>query len=310
MKSNVGNPYVQENVKMYVITLLDIPTLRTYKDALEHYESIKPIRGKPWLRPIIKTPNGRRRKHMRIIKYRDGTIGCILYDTTVLTYLPNGEIHFKNGGYASPTTHQFVTAILGHGHMTFHRHNNQTCVTSYFSPYGEKSVLVNGHNRVKFKWDADAHRYDFIDPPKMYGYYLKRAPMGIRRKEIEPFTKYVLALAKLVDPAAYMKRPAVNYRRRSANWLYQKVTGDADAQAEAVEFLLHRTCMYRTGLLPSSKAGGYLVPKPTILPKDISNILNDMLKYVYFNDLFEKREVDKINSNGNDRYMKGGNTSL
>jgi len=277
----------------------EIPMLHTYQAALEHYESIKPIRGKDWLRPIINTPNGRRRQHMQIIKHRDETIACRLYDTNVLTYLPDGEIHFTNGGYATSTTHQFAAAILGWGSVHIHGYREQTCINC-----GKKSVLVERYNPIKLRWNADAHQYDFIDPPKMYAYYLKRALMRMRRKEIEPFAKYVLALAKLVEPKDYKGYVP----SRSANWLYQKVTGDNDAQVEAIEFLLHRCCMYRTSLASYYPAGWEI--SPTILPKDITNILDAMLKYVYFNELFEKREVDKPKSNGNEDYMSGGDTVL
>jgi len=266
----------------------DIPTLRTHEDALEHYESIKPIRGKDWLRPIIASPNGRRRKHMQIIKQRDGSVACRLYDTDVLTYYPDGEIHFTNGGYATTSTHQFATAILGWALVHIHGHRDQTCIKC-----GKKSVLVEDHNPIKLKWNADVYRYDFIDPPKMYAYYLKRAPMGMRRKEIEPFTKYVLALAKLVDPKQYEEYKG---QQQTAYWLHRRVTGDEDARVEAAEHLLRRACRWR---------GDWLNRELSILPKDITNMLDDMLKYIYAEDLFEKREVDKPNTNDNSKYMLG-----
>jgi len=271
----------------------DIPTLRTHEDALEHYESIKPIRGKDWLRPIIASPNGRRRKHMQIIKHRNNTIACRLYDTDVLTYYPDGEIHFTNGGYATTSTHQFATAILGWALVHIHGHRDQTCIKC-----GKKSVLVEDHNPIKLKWNADVYRYDFIDPPKMYAYYLKRAPMGMRRKEIEPFTKYVLALAKLVDPKQYEEYKG---QQQTAYWLHRRVTGDEDARVEAAEHLLRRACRWR---------GDWLNRELSILPKDITNMLDDMLKYIYAEDLFEKREVDKPNTNDNSKYMLGEDATI
>lgn len=270
----------------------EIPALRTYQDALEHYESIKPIRGKDWLRPIINTPNGRRRQHMQIIKHRDETIACRLYDTNVLTYLPDGEIHFTNGGYATNSTHQFAAAILGWALVHIHGHRDQTCIKC-----GKKSVLVEDHNPIKLRWNADVYRYDFIDPPKMHAYYLKRAPMGMRRKEIEPFTKYVLALAKLVDPKQYEEYKG----QQSADWLHRRVTGDEDARVEAAEYLLRRACTWR---------GDWLNRELSILPKDITNMLDDMLKYMHAEDLFEEREVDKPNTNDNSKYMLGEDVTI
>ena len=274
--------------------LYEMPALRTYQDALEHYESIKPIRGKDWLRPIINTPNGRRRQHMQIIKHRDNTIACRLYDTNVLTYLPDGEIHFTNGGYATNSTHQFATALLNRWDRygcSFSSHKGQTTAT-----VRNKTVVVEDGETLKLKYDKDAG-FDFIDPPKMHAYYLKRAPMGMRRKEIEPFTKYVLALAKLVDPAQYEEYKG----QQTAHWLYHKVTGDEDARVEAAEHLLRRACRWR---------GDWLNRELSILPKDITNMLDDMLKYMYAEDLFERREVDKPNTNDNETYMTGAGTYL
>jgi hypothetical protein len=269
----------------------EIPALNTYEKALAHYESIKPIRGKDWLRPIIDSPNGRRRKHMQIIKQRDGSVACRLYDTNVLTFLPDGEIHFTNGGYATTTTHQFATAILGWALVHIHGHRDQTCIKC-----GKKSVLVEDHNPIKLRWNADVYRYDFIDPPKMYAYYLKRAPMWMRRKEIEPFTKYVLALAKLVDPQQYDR----SHCRLTAGELYQMVRSN-DEWHDAADFLLRRCCTMR---------GDWTNRFLSILPKDITNMLDDMLKYIYAEDLFEQREVDKPNTNDNETYMTGAGTYL
>jgi len=269
----------------------EIPALNTYEKALAHYESIKPIRGKDWLRPIINTPNGRRRKHMQIIKQRDGSVACRLYDTNVLTYYPDGEIHFTNGGYATNSTHQFATAILGWALVHIHGHRDQTCIKC-----GKKSVLVEDHNPIKLRWNADVYRYDFIDPPKMYAYYLKRAPMGMRRKEIEPFTKYVLALAKLVDPQQYDQ----GRYQLTAGELYQMVRSN-DEWHDAADFLLRRCCTMR---------GDWTNRFLSILPEDVKNMLDDMLKYIYAEDLFEQREVDKPSTNDNETYMTGAGTYL
>ena len=266
----------------------DLPWLRHYACALEHHDSTKPIRGTN-IRPLINTFNGKRRKHMQILKHSDGSVACRLYATDVLTYLPNGEIHFTNGGSASNTTHQFATALLYSmpGPCSFGSYKGQTTATTR-----KKTVIIEDGEVLKLKHDKDTG-FDFIDPPKMYAYYLKRAPMGMRRKEIEPFTKYVLALAKMVDPEQYKEEKLfVN-----PHVLYRKVTGDEKDWAEAAEFLLSRCCVSR---------GPWNNRCMSIIPKDITNMLDDMLKYLHSDELFEQREVDKPSTNNNERYMTGG----
>jgi len=39
-------------------------------------------------------------------------------------------------------------------------------------------------------------------------------------------------------------------------------------------------------------------------------MLDDMLKYIYAEDLFEQREVDKPSTNDNETYMTGAGTYL
>jgi len=220
----------------------------------------------------------------------------------VLTYYPDGEIHFTNGGYATTSTHQFATALLDRRDgwdrgdrygCYFSSQKGQTTATAR-----SKTVAIEDGEVLKLKYDKDTG-FDFVEPPKMHAYYLKRAPMGMRRKEIEPFTKYVLALAKLVDPQQYEEYKG----QHSAGWLYRKVTGDEDAQMEAAEHLLRRACRWRNG-------GGWRNRELSILPKDITNMLDDMLKHMYAEDLFEQREVDKPNTNDNAKYMNCGEDAM
>jgi len=277
----------------------DIPALRTYEQALEHHDSIKPIRGTN-IRPIIRTPNGRRRKHLQILKQSDGSIACRLYNTNVLTYYPDGEIHFTNGGYATPSTHQFATELLNRwgGYVCyFGSHKGQTTATArhrYLVPCA-KTVAIGDGEVLKLKYDKDTG-FDFIDPPKMYAYYLKRAPMGMRRKEIEPFTKCVLALTKLVDPAQYNQ----GRYRLTAEELYQMVRNNEEWH-DAIDFLMRQCCTMR---------GDWPNRSLSILPKDVKSVLDDMLKYMYAEDLFKKREVDKPSTNNNEKYMTGAGTYL
>jgi len=276
--------------------IAEMPTLRTYQEALEHYESIKPIRGKPHVRPIIDTPNGRRRQHMRIQANRDGSVACVLYDTPVLTYYPNGEIHFTNDGYATTTTHQFATGLLHKWDRygcSFGSHKGQTTAT-----VGKKTVVVEPGEVLKLKYDRDTG-FDFIDPPKMYAYYLKRAPMGMRRKEVAAFTTHAKALAKLVDPQQCLQ--GARHRLTASEFHEVMLSDDPEVWQHAIEEILAR-CVKHTG--------DWFERKLTLSPADVSAFIDDVLKYVHFDDLFERREVDKPNNNGNEKYLYGGGSYI
>ena len=278
--------------------LYEMPALRTYQDALEHYESIKPIRGKDWLRPIINTPNGRRRQHMRIQANRAGSVACVLYDTKVLTYYPNDEIHFTNDGYATTTTHQFATALLNRWDRygcSFSSHKGQTTAT-----VGKQTVEVGPGEVLKLKYDRDTG-FDFIDPPKMYAYYLKRAPMGMRRKEVAAFTTHAKALAKLVDPQQFLH--GARHRFTASEFHEVMLSDDPEVWWPAIEQLLASCIRYDGDWFQVER-------KLTIPPAGVSAFIDDVIKYVHFDDLFERREVDKPNNNGNEKYLHGGGTYL
>ena len=69
--------------------ITDLPQLRSFEQALEHYESIKPIRGSNNLRPICATTNGRRKKHIHIIKRDDAIASAVRYRRADFPY---GEV--------------------------------------------------------------------------------------------------------------------------------------------------------------------------------------------------------------------------
>lgn len=277
-------------------SISEMPTLRTYQDALEHYNSIKPIRGKPHVRPIIDTPNGRRKHHMRMQANRDGSVACVLYNTPVLTYYPNGEIHFTNGDWATTTTHQFATGLLhkwdGYG-CYFGSHKGQTTAT-----VRKQTVVVGPGETLKLKYDRDTG-FDFIDPPKMYAYYLKRAPMGMRRKEVAAFTTHAKALAKLVDPQQCLH--GTRHKFTASEFHEVMLSDDPEVWQPAIEELLGSCVKY---------TGDWFERKLTLPPAEVGVFIDDVLKYVHFDALFERREVDKPNNNGNEKYMHGGDTVL
>ena len=76
---------------MFGNTIEDLPSLLSYGQAVAHYESIVPIRGSNNLRPLCVRGNGRRRKHMQIIRRADAVV-CRLHDTDVVSFFPMGTL--------------------------------------------------------------------------------------------------------------------------------------------------------------------------------------------------------------------------
>jgi hypothetical protein len=91
----------------------ETPVLRTYAEALAHYEAAVPIRGQGKNRG--KRPLGSR-KHATM-QYMDkdegtGKISCFCWRTPVLTFHTDDTIEIKIDGWVSPTTADFINAVL------------------------------------------------------------------------------------------------------------------------------------------------------------------------------------------------------
>ena len=293
--------------------ITDLPSLHSYEQARAHYESITPIRGSDDVRPICKTSNGRRKKHMRISLMQYVTpmgicpaVGCILYDTPVVIFAANGDIVLDNGGYASHTTHGFISGIFAMGYyntpITAYAKGGRT-VIEVITPAGKSVAVMHDPITLTRRSDGTSRHFAIVgDAATQIGYYLKRAPMGMRRKEVEKFTKFALAAAKMVDPDDYKGFPAwdMSYRRKATE-VYAMMT-DQSKWDEALNLLLS-ACVEAHG---QYNAAGIYTRKKSINIKKLKTKMDDVLKYVFVKDLFEERETNNPLSNDNSKYLEGG----
>lgn len=82
-----------------------------FESAKQHHDSVKPIRGdRQQRRPL---GSNRRYKHIYII-YDDlsTSVSAVLYDTKCFTVYDNGMIKVEHGGYVTPTTLNFLDAVM------------------------------------------------------------------------------------------------------------------------------------------------------------------------------------------------------
>jgi hypothetical protein len=68
------------------------------------FESVKPIRG----RSVDVRPIGKRRRDWEIVRMDGDVVECVLYQTPVVRYYPNGDVGVQCGGWASPSTAEFM----------------------------------------------------------------------------------------------------------------------------------------------------------------------------------------------------------
>ena len=279
--------------------LTDMPVLRSYEQALEHYESIKPIRGSDNLRPICATTNGRRKKHMQIIK-RDDAIACRLYDTDVLTFYKDGLVEYYSGGYISNTTHAFASSIFNHVHFC-----TKQSVTEVTIGY-RKTYHVGPNQTLKMKREGDT--WVAIDPPKNFEYYLKRKEYNAHRKPLKEFEAHCIRMAKLCDPKEkqsdrYSVWEGLSNSPNERGWFqrerYKELTNkDTESWGELIPLILENA---RTRDVKWVE-GKYVI-KQHFDTQKIKEFINDMVKYAFADELFEEKEVNKRTFNGNEKFV-------
>ncbi len=297
--------------------ITDLPTLFSYAEALEHYESITPIRGSKNLRPICTTHNGRRKKHMQIIKTTypkalgmaatpQGAIdavACRLYDTDVITFVSNGDIIIDNGGYATNSTHSFIDGMFNRGFYTSRQltaySKAGSTVIEVYPPQGKKLVVMRDKPvTIRKVEDTREVAYDFTeDVDVQKGYYLKRKVMGEKRKEVDKFRKFALACAKMIDPEQY-RLGKVSLKPLAAEDIYAYMV-DQDQWNDAFEALIYTSI--NSDYFYYTRRRDYSVNLPRL-----RRLMDDVLKYVHCEELFEARDTNNPLSNDNAKYMQGG----
>ena len=281
--------------------LTDMPQLRSYEQALKHYESIKPIRGSNNLRPICATTNGRRKKHMQIIK-RDDAIACRLYDTDVLTFHKNGVVEYYSGGYISNSTHAFASSIFDH--VLFSTKQGVTEVSMNYR--SDQTYHVGPNQTLKMKREGDT--WVAIDPPKLFEYYLKRKEYNAHRKPLKEFEAHCIRMAKLCDPKEkqsdrYSVWEGLSNSPNERGWFqrerYKELTNkDTESWGQLVPLILENA---RTRDVKWVE--GEYVRNNYFDTQKIKDFINDMGKYAFADELFEQREVNKRTFNGNEKFV-------
>lgn len=293
--------------------ITDLPNLHSYEQARAHYESITPIRGSDDLRPICETANGRRKKHMRIeVRPYQTPVGvipsvaCILYDTAVVTFAANGEVVLDNGNHPTTTTHSFIEGIFTRAYydspVRAYAKSGHTVIEVH-NPSGKSVAVMDSRTPTitLMRRSDDVKKYFEVvgDAATQVGYYLKRAPMGMRRKEVEKFTKFALAAAKMVDPDDYKSLPWGFYATTAAE-AYAMMT-DQSRWNEAIDLLISAALEVQT----EWTSNGNWERKRSINTKKVKTKIDDVLKYMFAEDLFEERETNNPLSNENGKYLEG-----
>ena len=304
--------------------ITDLPRLRSFEQALEHYGSIKPIRGSNTLRPICATPNGRRKKHMQIIKRDNATVVCRLYDTDVLTFRmgkswEDGVVEFNSGGFISNTTHSFASSIL-YPYVGFWTKKGSTEIAINWQHHEDhaKSYHVGPKQTFKMRRTGEPHQppeYTAIEPPKNFEYYLKRKEYNAHRKPLKEFQEHCIRMTKLADPrekqSGRMKVwETFGNSPNERGWFHRTLYNDLTTKGTDMWGDLVPVMLERARSTHIQYENGHYNYIHFFDKQKISESISEMVKYAFADELFEERETTKRTFNGNEKYIwdkyKGG----
>lgn len=186
-----------------------LPALINYEAAKQHYEAVRPIRGRyPEERPLGAV---RRYTHMQIrqeitsLEKPNDPLGefatvysCQLYSGkhNRVDFYPDGRIKIKASSWRGPTTMMFYTYLLkGIGDM------RSASGKWYFINHGGEAFLLENELILHF---VDGHGYRPVDIKPEYKYKAKRKELNRIRKTYKPFIEYtknmLLMDSKIIRP--------------------------------------------------------------------------------------------------------------
>jgi hypothetical protein len=166
-------------------TVMRVPQVTDYGDALRWHDSIKPIRGRsPEIRPL----GDRKDVDNYSVRMNGEDVEFVLYKTPVITYKANGEIVLRTDGWASVASHQFIARVLSIP--------ARGKIGSSVFKVGKQDYTMTGDNTLTLcvegtgAWRVLAHE-------TLYGYKANRKALTVVRSRYSEFRKYLSGFINL-----------------------------------------------------------------------------------------------------------------
>jgi hypothetical protein len=160
-------------------TVMRVPQVTDYGDALRWYNTTKPIRGRsPEIRPL----GDRKDVDNYSVRMNGDDVEFVLYRTPVITYRTNGEIVLRTDGWASVSSHQFIARVLS---IPVRGKSGSSVLR-----VGKQDYTMTGNNTLTLcvegtgAWRVLAHE-------KLYGYKANRKALTLVRSRYSEFRKYL-----------------------------------------------------------------------------------------------------------------------
>lgn len=285
-----------------------LPALINYEAAKQHYEAVKPIRGRyPEERPLGAV---RRYTHMLIrqevtsVEKPNDPLGefatiysCQLYSGrhNRVDFRPDGTIRIKTSSWRGPTTLMFFTYLLkAVGDM------RSASGKWYFVNHSGEAFLLESELVLHF---IDGHGYRPVDIKPEYKYKAKRKELNRIKKTYKPFIEYtknmLLMDSKVTDatkPNTLKELGMESHKLRpSYNWGYEQATKNRNAFFSYVKQAQENNdleLMYVLANYATTSFGWYSYNHQSNIcsPQAFEDGFTDTLKFHYAQEVFEEVE--------------------
>lgn len=208
----------------------------THETALAHFNAVKPIRGRtPELKPL-----GSNRSYTQCKITHDplvDSVSAVLYETPCVTIYPDNTIKLNRGGWISPSTANFMEAVLPH---KFGKVRLQRRRMIYTAPNTRQEFVIPDNGlwlKISEDWGTAEPVLD--NAPTLYEYKADRKVMNAIRKNIKPFLDATYVMTSMsstytLPEIAYFYPNVIDDYVRQVNEhrekMHAKEAGDPEAQ--------------------------------------------------------------------------------
>ena len=171
-------------------TVKKVPTFIDYANAHRWWEQTKPIKGRSVdLRPLAE------RRYADCYSIRknpsNDAIECVLYQTPVVTFMPDGVVEVRNGGYVTVSTHMFIEEVLAGTGLRVLGQRGKTIVR-----VSGQALALGNSEKLRLRKNENG-RLQPLETQTHYAYRINRKGANIVRARFKEFYDYFKGFIKL-----------------------------------------------------------------------------------------------------------------
>jgi len=176
-------------------------SIEQYKRFKDRYTNTAIIRGRTVeCRPIAQ----RRRDWEQVVKrhvVEEGALdvegqeayGAHLYNTDCVMYMPNGDMYIKIGGWATPTTAEYINRWTPNNFRCYKKYNK------VWVEYQNQAYPIESAKPTIFRFNNANDTYAIENPQPMHQKVIDKTKIKIAREKLNAFRNYAKVMLKLSD---------------------------------------------------------------------------------------------------------------